>query len=232
MNFILSLFTELVFLSSFVKGQSSFPKPLPPEEESKYLLLAKNGDKDAKEILIRHNLRLVVHIVKKYKGSADPDDLISVGSIGLIKAISSYEPNKGTQLATYAARCIENEILMLLRANKKFKVNVSLSESIGTDKEGNEITLMDLLSVDDETVLKQVEISILTDKMLKVIKNVLSKREYEIIAMRYGVGGKPALTQRETAKVLGISRSYVSRLEKKALSDIRKALQEQELYID
>ena len=233
MNFILSLFSELVFFSSFLKEQSSFPQPLTIEEEKEYLLRAKQGDKNAKEELIKHNLRLVAHIVKKYKDcGADSDDLLSVGSIGLIKAVSTYEPNKGTQLATYAARCIENEILMLLRSNKKFKTNVSLTESVGTDKEGNEITFMDLLSVDDESVLKQVEISILTEKMLKIIKNILSKREYDIISLRYGVGGKPALTQRETAAILGISRSYVSRIEKKALCDIRKALKKENLYLD
>ena len=233
MNFILSLFSELVFFSSFLKEQSSFPQPFSPEEEKEDLLKAKQGDKEAKEELIKHNLRLVVHIVKKYKDcGADSDDLISVGSIGLIKAVSTYESDKGTQLATYAARCIENEILMLLRSNKKFKANVSLTESVGTDKEGNEITLMDLLSVDDESVLKQVEISILTEKMLKIIKKILSKREYDIISLRYGVGGKPALTQRETAAILGISRSYVSRIEKKALSDIRKALKKENLYLD
>ncbi|MCQ2602614.1 MAG: RNA polymerase sporulation sigma factor SigK [Clostridia bacterium] len=214
---------DLILYSSYVTEKSSFPKPLSKEKETEYLLLAESGDNDAKEILIRHNLRLVAHIVKKYASYGDNDELISVGSVGLIKAIETYRPNKGTQLATYASRCIENEILMALRANKKHKNTVSLSEPIGQDRDGNELTIIDMLS-DEGSVIEDVESKMLFEKLLSVTKEVLDKREYEIISLRYGLDGNGALAQREVAEKFGISRSYVSRIEKRALEKLKAKL--------
>ena len=170
----------------------------------------------------KDQLRLVAHIVKKYAGTSEADDLISVGTIGLIKAINTFEYGKGTQLSTYAARCIENEILMLLRVSKKHKNVMSLDESLGQDKDGNDIELADIIPADEEEVLSQVENNVITAKINKLIDEKLSQREAEIIKMRYGIGGKPALTQREVATKLGISRSYISRLETKAIEIIKK----------
>ena len=171
-------------------------------------------------MLIRHNLRLVAHIVKKYSNAGEADDLISVGSIGLIKGIESFEYGKGSQLATYAAKCIENEILMYIRANKKHRSSVSLSEPVGTDKEGNEITLMDILPQREESVFSKVETNLLVEKIVAII-DTLPSREREIVRLRYGIGAR-SHTQIEVAKKLGISRSYVSRIEKKALGKISK----------
>ncbi len=218
-NFIIS---KIVFFCSAIVGDT-FPKPLSPEDEAKYLrLYRENGDEKAKEKLIKHNLRLVAHVAKKYQGAEDTDDLISVGSIGLIKAINTYQPGKGTQLATYTARCIENEILMLLRANKKFKKDVSLSEAVGVDKEGNELTLMDVLSESEENVLYKVENRLLKDKFMEIIKKTLTDREYTVMVLRYGLKGGRPLAQREVAKVMRISRSYVSRIEKKSIEKIKE----------
>ena len=215
--------SKIFCFTSYVNNKGSFPKPLPPEEERKYLEAAKGGDKAAREILIRHNLRLVAHIVKKYSNAGEADDLISVGSIGLIKGIETFEYGKGSQLATYAAKCIENEILMYIRANKKHRQNVSLSESVGMDKEGNEITLMDILPLKEESVFSKVETNILMEKIVKIVDTKLPQREREIVRLRYGFGGK-SHTQIDVAEKLGISRSYVSRIEKKALSKISKII--------
>ncbi|MCI8612840.1 MAG: RNA polymerase sporulation sigma factor SigK [Clostridia bacterium] len=215
--------SKIFCFTSYVNNKGSFPKPLPPDEEKKYLEAAKNGDKAAREILIRHNLRLVAHIVKKYSNAGEADDLISVGSIGLIKGIETFEYGKGSQLATYAAKCIENEILMYIRANKKHRQNVSLGESVGTDKEGNEITLMDILPMCEESVFSKVETNILMERIVKIIETQLPEREREIIKLRYGIGSV-SHTQIEVAEKLGISRSYVSRIEKKALGKIGKAV--------
>ncbi|MCI9518835.1 MAG: RNA polymerase sporulation sigma factor SigK [Clostridia bacterium] len=215
--------SKIFCFTSYVNNKGSFPKPLPPEEERKYLEAAKGGDKAAREILIRHNLRLVAHIVKKYSNAGEADDLISVGSIGLIKGIETFEYGKGSQLATYAAKCIENEILMYIRANKKHRQNVSLSESVGMDKEGNEITLMDILPLKEESVFSKVETNILMEKIVKIVDTKLPQREREIVRLRYGIGGK-SHTQIDVAEKLGISRSYVSRIEKKALSKISKII--------
>ncbi len=215
--------SKIFCFTSYVNNKGSFPKPLPPEEERKYLEAAKGGDKSAREILIRHNLRLVAHIVKKYSNAGEADDLISVGSIGLIKGIETFEYGKGSQLATYAAKCIENEILMYIRANKKHRQNVSLSESVGMDKEGNEITLMDILPLKEESVFSKVETNILMEKIVKIVDTKLPQREREIVRLRYGIGGK-SHTQIDVAEKLGISRSYVSRIEKKALSKISKII--------
>ena len=222
---------KIMLFSSYVNNAYGFPQPLTAEEEKKYLALFWEGDENAKEKLINHNLRLVAHIVKKYSNStSEAEDMISVGSIGLIKAVNTYSPDRGTQLSTYAARCIENEILMLLRSAKKHKGVSSLNETLGKDNEGNEISLMDVVGSDENELINSVETSILTQKLVELIKKSLSPREYEIIKLRYGMGGCPALTQREVAKELGISRSYISRLEKKALQIINEEAKGNELF--
>jgi RNA polymerase sporulation-specific sigma factor len=173
-------------------------------------------------------MRLVAHIVKKYSGAAESDDLMSVGSIGLIKAIETFNDGKGTQLATYTARCIENEILMLLRSSKKHKNNVSLTEPVGTDKDGNELTIIDLLPEKEENVFSQVEKSIQHDKFILQLKGILNVREYTILNLRYGLEDGVPIPQREVAKKLKISRSYVSRIEKKAIEKARQSLNEED----
>lgn len=225
---LLALLKNLIIFSSYVTEKSSFPKPLSKEKEKEYLEKSAQGDKEVKEILVKHNLRLVAHIAKKYSNYGDNDELISIGSIGLIKAIESFKPDKGTQLATYASRCIENEILMTMRTSKKHRSNVSLNEPIGVDKDGNELVIMDMLC-DDCSVIEDVENSIMMEKLLRITKAVLDEREYEIIRLRYGLGGCGALTQREVAKKFDISRSYVSRIEKKALEKIKRSVNKEDL---
>lgn len=220
----LTFLGKIFCFTSYVNNKGSFPNPLTPEEERECVEKARSGDGAAREKLIRHNLRLVAHIVKKYSNAGEADDLISVGSIGLIKGIETFEYGKGSQLATYAAKCIENEILMYIRANKKHKGNLSLSESVGVDKEGNEITLMDVLPLKEESVFQKVETGILMEKVLKVIDETLAGREHDIVCMRYGIGQPRAYTQLEIASKLNISRSYVSRIEKKAIEKISKEL--------
>lgn len=224
------LFDKIFFFTGMVQDKGTFPKPLSPEDEKKFLILARQGDEEAKEILIRHNMRLVAHIVKKYVGSAETDDLLSVGSIGLIKAINTYQDGKGTQLATYTARCIENEILMLLRSGKKHKNNVSLTDPVGTDKDGNELTLIDLLSEKEDSVFAQVEKNIQREKFVALLKKFLSEREFSILSMRYGLEDGAALPQREVARKLGISRSYISRIEKRAIEKAREHLTKDDFY--
>lgn len=204
----------------------SFEKPLTPEEEIKYLIKFKEEqDEYAKEVLIERNMRLVAHIAKKYNNSnEDQDDLISIGTIGLIKAIETYNIEKGTRLATYASKCIENEILMNIRTNKKNKVQVSLQDPIGMDKEGNEISLIDVLGTDIDYILDQVELKVQISKLYEQLDKILSKREKEIVLLRYGLTTCGYKTQREIAEKLEISRSYVSRIEKRALKKLRKEL--------
>ncbi|KQL53472.1 RNA polymerase subunit sigma-70 [Heyndrickxia shackletonii] len=210
------LFKELVFLVSYVKN-NAFPQPLSAGEERKFLRKMAEGDEEARNILIEHNLRLVAHIVKKFENTGeDVEDLISIGTIGLIKAIESYSEGKGTKLATYAARCIENEILMHLRALKKTKKDISLHDPIGQDKEGNEISLIDVLKSDAEDVFDTIQLSMELEKVKEYIR-VLDDREKEVIIGRFGLDLQKEKTQREIAKELGISRSYVSRIEKRAL---------------
>ena len=228
----LTFINKILVFTSYINNKGSFPTPLTPEKEKEYLLKAKAGDLEARDVLIQRNLRLVAHVVKKFNNAAEVDDMISVGSIGLIKAINTFEYDKGSQLATYAARCIQNEILMHIRANKKHKNVQSLHETVGTDRDGNDITLIDIVSVKEESVLKQIEDGILTKKMYGLIKKVLNEREYKIISLRYGIGADDTLTQREVAKALGISRSYISRIEKKALKKIADELKRNDLYID
>ncbi|MBP3291239.1 MAG: RNA polymerase sporulation sigma factor SigK [Clostridia bacterium] len=225
---LFALLKNLFIYSSYVSEKSSFPMPLSKEKEKFYLDKAESGDKEAKDILIKHNLRLVAHVAKKYANYGDNDELISVGSIGLIKAVSTYNQGKGTGLATYASRCIENEILMMLRASKKHKNNVYLSEPIGVDKEGNELTVIDMIA-DDKDVIDDVERDILMERLVAVTKECLDKREYDIIKHRYGLDGNGALTQREVANMFGISRSYISRIEKKALEKIREHVSREDL---
>ena len=224
LDFIWGLLGRIVFFTGTIGTKNSFPKPLTKEQEEYYLQMVAEGDKEAKEILIRHNMRLVAHIVKKYSGVAETDDLISVGSIGLIKAINTYRAGRGTTLATYTARCIENEILMLIRANKKHKNTMLLSDPVGTDKDGNELTLMDLLFEKEDCVFEAVERSIQREKLLEYIKELLSEREYAIICLRYALKGGIPLPQREVANVLKISRSYISRIEKRAIEKLRTHL--------
>lgn len=226
------LLSKIFFFTGVVQGKGTFPKPLAPEEEKKYLELARAGDKNAKNILVKHNMRLVAHIAKKYSGAAETDDLLSVGSIGLIKAINTYQEGKGTQLATYTARCIENEILMLIRAGKKYKNTMSLSDPVGTDKEGNELTIIDVLSEKEESVFAHVEQSIQREKFIKLLKDFLNMREYTIITLRYGLESGVPMPQREVAKKLNISRSYVSRIEKRAIEKARKYLNKEDFFTE
>lgn len=223
---LLNLFLRpFVVLCGYMINSNSFPKPLEKEEEEYYLEAYHKGSEDAKKVLIERNLRLVAHIVKKYNNTGkDIDDLISIGTIGLIKAISTFNPNKGTRLATYAARCIENEILMTIRSSKKLKIELSLHEPIGTDKEGNEINLLDILGSDVDQILDEVELRIQTKKLYKAINEVLKSREKVIIELRYGLIDGDCKTQREIAALLGISRSYVSRIESRAIEKLNKAM--------
>lgn len=219
-NFVIFM-NKILLFSSFINNAQGFPKPLTIKEEKEYFNKFKNGDQNAKDILINHNLRLVAHIVKKYAGTSEADDLISVGTIGLIKAINSFEYDKGTQLSTYAARCIENEILMLLRVSKKHKNVMSLEECLGQDKDGNDVELADVIPADEEEILNIVENNVITQKIFNLINSKLSEREALIIKLRYGLGGQKSYTQREVADMLKISRSYISRLETKAIDIIR-----------
>jgi RNA polymerase sporulation-specific sigma factor len=224
--------SKIMFFTGYVNNATGFPKPLSKKEEFEYIEKFREGDERAKERLINHNLRLVAHIVKKYSNAGEADDLISVGVIGLIKAINTFKVDKGTQLSTYAARCIENEILMLIRVSKKHNGVYSLEEKLGTDSDGNEITLMDTLGSDIDEIPIKVETKVLSENLIRKMKKVLTDREFKIICLRYGVNGTPALTQREVARRLGISRSYISRLENKALETIKKNLKEKDFYLD
>lgn len=205
-------------------GGSSFPKPLSAEEERHYLALSAQGDLAARNVLIERNLRLVAHIMKKYYSqSADQEDLLSIGTIGLIKGISTFDPSKGARLATYAARCVENEILMYFRAQKKTAGDVSLSECIETGKDANALSLMDVICT-DEDLFENLSAKEMNRQLYDAMARALTPRERTILILRYGLGGRDALTQREIAAKCGISRSYVSRIEKKALKNLQEAL--------
>ena len=222
--FIEAFLGSVYFLVSYISNSTAFPKPLSEEEEAECLEKMKAGCIEARNKLIEHNLRLVAHIAKKYaKSQEEADELISLGTIGLIKGITSYDKKKGTKLATYAARCIENEILMLLRSNKKMQSDVSLNDPIGTDKEGNQILLVDIISSDEE-ISDIIETKSQIKKLKENITSELDEREREIIIKRYGLDGEKPLTQREIAKKLSISRSYISRIEKKAISKLKKGI--------
>ncbi len=209
------------FFILHVCSNGSFPKPLSQKEERQYLEQMKDGDNDARNKLIEHNLRLVAHIIKKYYGTkCEQDDLVSIGTIGLIKAINTFDPDKKIRLSSYASRCIENEILMHLRAVKKTERDISLNETIDTDKDGNPLTLMDIMSVDDN-ILDDLDMKLNSKKLGQYINEELSGREKTVIILRYGLNGKKPMTQKEVAGLLDISRSYVSRIETKALKILR-----------
>ena len=217
---------EFFFLVGYVSNYNLFPEPLTPEEESKYLELYENGDEDAKRILIERNLRLVAHIAKKYINSnVEQEDIISIGSIGLIKAINSFKGNKGVRLATYAARCIENEILMYFRASKKRQQEVSLHEAIGQDREGNVITFIDVIENDSASIEDEIDLKMKIKKMYQNKGEVLKGREKLVIELRFGLNGRETKTQNEIAQMLGISRSYVSRIETKAINKLSKEIE-------
>lgn len=204
----------------------TFPKPLSPEEEKHYLQKYKEGDVEARNILIERNLRLVAHVARKYQGAdTDQDDLISIGIIGLIKAVSTFDCEKNNRLATYAARCIENELLMMMRVKKKQTREISIYEKIGVDQEGRELRLMDILESEPVDVLENLELRKNSRKLYESLEQVLDEREQKVIAVRYGLGGRREMTQREIARELGISRSYVSRIEKNALKKLRECFE-------
>ncbi|AOY77038.1 RNA polymerase sporulation sigma factor SigK [Clostridium formicaceticum] len=220
----MTMVKPFLFSLSYISSNISFPQPLTPEEEEMYLERYEQGDEEARNVLVERNLRLVAHIVKKYGNiGCDVDDLISIGTIGLIKGITTFDRNKGTRLATYAARCIENEILMTIRASKKIKTEVSLQDPIGVDREGNEISLIDILGTEPDEVLNEVELKMQVKKLYKKMASVLKKRELMVLELRYGISNGGRKTQREIAKLLGISRSYVSRIEKRAIKKLYKS---------
>ena len=218
----------ICFFILHVCGGGSFPKPLTEKQEREYLEKSANGDITARNMLVEHNLRLVAHIIKKYYGTqSEQDDLVSIGTIGLIKAINTFDMNKNIKLSSYASRCIENEILMFLRKSsqqrnaKKSAQDISLNETIDTDKDGNPLTLLDIMSVDDN-IIDNLDLKLNSKKLGQFIREELNEREQKIIVLRYGLDGKEAMTQKSVAKMLGISRSYVSRIETKALKQLRK----------
>lgn len=212
-------------LYSLQLQSGSFPKPLTKEEEAYYLKRSAQGDVDARNVLIERNLRLVAHIMKKYYAqTADQEDLISIGTIGLIKGIESFDPTKGARLATYAARCVENEILMYFRSQKKSSQDVSLSDYIETGNDGAALSLMDVVS-QNEDLLEKISSREDTRKVIRAVDQVLTEQERQVVILRYGLGGQPPKRQREVAEITGISRSYVSRIEKRALEKLKKELQ-------
>lgn len=222
---IQSILSRIFCLFLRVSPPGSFPEPLSHEEETRYFRLAKNGNRKAREILIEHNLRLVAHIVKKYYSTArNQDDLVSIGTVGLIKAIDSFDVENGARFATYASKCLQNEILMYFRSQKKLSYEVSLNETIDTDKDGNPLTYSDVIACDD-TIADDIDLKINSKKAIDIIQRVLTPRERQIIVLRYGLNNRPPLTQREIAVGLHISRSYVSRIEKSALEKIRSEFQ-------
>jgi len=220
-NLILQLLSNLYYFALHVSSSGSFPSPLSAKKESELLEKSRNGDLEARNKLIEHNLRLVAHIVKKYYStSSNQDDLISIGTIGLIKAVSTFKTDKNIRLATYASRCIENEILMFFRNQRKSAQDVYISDPIDTDKEGNALTLIDVIA-DKSDIVEELDTKFKLQKLKSILKPTLDPREFEIIQLRYGLNGKEELTQREIAKKLNISRSYVSRIEKSALEKLR-----------
>ena len=223
LSFIFSFLSNLFHFMLGIRTSQSFPPPLSSEDEAKYFKMLRHGDENAREKLILHNLRLVSHIVRKYySGSKSQEDLISVGSIGLVKAVDSFDGDKRTKFATYAAKCIQNEILMYFRSQKKLSNEVSINETIDMDRDGNPLTYIDVISCED-SITDEIDLKMQTDRMLKYIDTVLTKRERQIIIMRYGLYNTRQYTQQQTADILGISRSYVSRIEKGALEKLFNA---------
>ena len=225
LSYIFSILTDLFHFILGISTPQNFPPPLPPEKETEYFKKAVRGDEKAREELIIHNLRLVSHVVRKYYSqSPNQEDLISIGSIGLIKAVDSFNPTNGARFATYAAKCIQNEILMYFRSRKKLSNEVSINDTIDVDRDGNPLTYIDVIS-SDENIVEDVDQKIRIEKTLKYLGSLLYPRERQIIIMRYGLYGHRALTQRETAEKLKISRSYVSRIEKSALGKLKAAFE-------
>ena len=217
---------SLFFTLRLSGGGGSFPRPLKAAEEREYLERCAQGDLEARNVLVEHNLRLVAHIVKKYYAqTGDQDDLISIGTIGLIKAVTTFNAEKGARFATYASRCIENEILMYFRARKKTAQDVYLYDPIDTDKDGNALTIVDIMA-DEHNILDEIDLSIRSEQLREMIAKRLNQRERELLSLRYGLGGQRPHTQKEVADRLGISRSYVSRIEKKAISKLKQAFRE------
>ena len=225
LTYLLSIALKAACLILGISTPGGFPPPLEAQEEKRlFEVFSGTGDEGAREKLILHNLRLVSHIVRKYySGAKDSEDLVSIGTVGLVKAVDSYKPTSGVRFATYGARCIHNEILMHFRAQKKIQAEVSLSETIDMDKDGNPLTYIDVMS-SDENVCEEVERKIQSDRARQLVDSALSVRERKIIQLRYGLSGGEPLTQREVAQLLGISRSYVSRIEKGALETLREAM--------
>ncbi len=212
----------ICFFILHVCGGGSFPKPLSEKQEKIYLERCANGDKEARNKLVEHNLRLVAHIIKKYYGmQSEQDDLVSIGTIGLIKAVDTYDMNKNIRLSSYASRCIENEILMHFRNAKKSAQDISLNETIDTDKDGNPLTLLDIMAVDDN-IIDTLDLKFNSRKLGQYINEELDEREKKIIILRYGLDGNEPMTQKNVAKLLNISRSYVSRIETRALKILKK----------
>lgn len=216
-----------IFAFGYIQSGNLFPEPLSAEEEKKFLIKMSEGDEEAKNILIERNLRLVAHVSKKYSTTnIDQDDLISIGTIGLIKAINSFDYTKNIKLATYAARCIDNEILMFIRSSKKTKAEVFLNESIGKDKDDNEISLMDVIGNDEMCVDDEIDLKLKIKELYSKMKEILKGREKTILELRFGLGGVKPQTQHEIAETLGISRSYVSRIETKAIHKLAEVIKE------
>lgn len=225
-NTFFSFLKDLLCFAGYLNNYTAFPKALSEEKQNEYIQKYKAGDMHARDALIEHNLRLVAHIAKKYANTnIDQDDLISIGTIGLIKAIGTFDFQKG-KLATYAARCVENELLMFIRANKKVRQEISLEDPIGRDKEGNNISLMDVLCVEESGIVDQVQLNMQTEKLNRKIGSVLTPREKTVIELRYGLYGQERITQQKAADKLGISRSYISRIEKRALQKLAKEFRE------
>ena len=223
MNMILRVIARFIGLILGIEDTSSFPPPLSAEEERRLFTLMAAGDRTARDTIIEHNLRLVPHIIKKYYSTYEaPDELLSVGSLGLVKAVDTFKHEYGTKFATYGARCIQNEILMFFRSQKKLQNEVSINEQIDIDKEGNPLTYMDIISTEDN-IADDIDMRMHIERLRTLVESVLDKREREITVLRYGLGGFQPRTQREVAEHLGISRSYVSRIEKKALAELKAA---------
>lgn len=224
LNLLMELASGIYYLALHVTGAGSFPSPLSAAQEYELLKKTQDGDMSARNSLVEHNLRLVAHIVKKYYASGcDQEDLISIGTIGLIKAVSTFKPDKSIRLSTYAARCIENEILMHFRNLKKTSQDVYISDPIDTDKDGNALTLIDVIA-DEGDISEQLDTKIKLERLREILDSTLDRREKKIIELRYGLGGCKELTQREIAVMLKISRSYVSRIEKAALEKLRRRM--------
>lgn len=218
---ILSLFSSFIHLILGLNTPASYPPPLPPDEERRLFLLSERGDSSAREKLILHNLRLVSHIVRKYYSSSkNQEDLVSIGTVGLIKAVDSFRVSTGARFATYAAKCIQNEILMHFRSQKKLSAEVSLNDTIDVDRDGNPLTYMDVVCT-EEALDTEVIRKLNGDKALRLIGSVLDQRSRRIIVLRYGLGGRKPMTQKQVAERMGISRSYVSRIEKSALAKLK-----------